>query len=140
MKRTLILIAACAAGLITTVRTFAAEPLSDSALAQIQALQSEKASRTPAQRKMDSQLVYAVKQSRNEVIAAGVAQLHIGAKVEADGSIIVDIRAGVAQALLGEIANRGGKVIDSVPQFRDVRARVPLHQIEALAARADIDF
>src|ERR1043166_6257562 len=140
MKRTLILIAACAAGLITTVRTFAAEPLSDSALAQIQALQSEKASRTPAQRKMDSQLVYAVKQSRNEVIAAGVAQLHIGAKVEADGSIIVDIRAGVAQALLDEIANRGGKVIDSVPQFREVRARVPLHQIEALAARADIDF
>jgi hypothetical protein len=43
----------------------AAEGLSESALVQIRALQQEKASRTPAQQKLDSQLVYALRVSRN---------------------------------------------------------------------------
>src|SRR5262245_7937096 len=35
---------------------------------QIQALQAEKEARTPAQRKIDSQLLYAIKMSRGEAI------------------------------------------------------------------------
>ena len=38
---------------------------------QIQALEDEKGSRTPAQKKIDSQLLYAMKMERAEPIAAG---------------------------------------------------------------------
>src|SRR3954471_14630178 len=101
MKRTLTLLAIFAVMMAgSTAVVLAAEPISDSALAQIQSLQAEKAARTPAQQKMDSQLLYAVKQSRGEVIAANVPQLQIGAKADADGSIIVDIRGEVTQGLL----------------------------------------
>src|ERR1044071_7563701 len=49
--------------------------ISDSAARQIQALIEEKESRTPAQQKMDSQLVYTVKQNRGQAIANGVQTL-----------------------------------------------------------------
>ena len=53
--------------------------ISASALLELQALQREKASFTAAQQKLDSQLVFALKQSRNEPIAGGaVPQLQTG--------------------------------------------------------------
>src|SRR5882672_3003046 len=54
-----------------------ATDISPEAMAQIDALLQEKASRTPAQQKLDSQLVYAVKMARGEAIAAGVSQLQV---------------------------------------------------------------
>ena len=73
--------------------------ISESALQQIAALQAEKASRTPAQLKMDSQLVYALKQSRGEIIAPGVTNLVINVKVEAKGMVLVDMDAAVTGAI-----------------------------------------
>ena len=55
----------------------AVSAISAEALEQINALVEEKKSRTPAQRKMASQLVYAVKMARGELIAAGVARLDV---------------------------------------------------------------
>ena len=43
--------------------------LSAAVKAQIASLQQEKAARTPAQKKLDSHLVYAVKTNRKEVVA-----------------------------------------------------------------------
>src|SRR6266536_925802 len=50
-------------------------PISLSARQQIQALAAEKQSRTPAQRKVDSNLLYEAKQRRGLAIAAGVPTL-----------------------------------------------------------------
>ena len=66
-------------------------PIADSALRQIEALQLEKESRTPAQQKMDSQLIYAAKQSRHEAIASGVPLLQVAVEFAPDGRILVDI-------------------------------------------------
>jgi hypothetical protein len=41
---------------------------------------------------MDSQLVYALKASRNQPVAVGVASLEIGAKVDGQNNTVVDIR------------------------------------------------
>ena len=49
--------------------------ISDSAALQIQALLNEKEARTPAQKKMDSQLVYATKMNRGVAIANGIERL-----------------------------------------------------------------
>src|SRR5437868_8483520 len=117
MKRTLTLLAAHAVAMIgSTFAVLAAETISDSALAQIQSLQAEKAARTPAQQKMDSQLVYAVKQNRNEIIAAGVSHLRVNAKAGADGRILVDITATVTPGLLNFIQNSRGQIVNSLVQ------------------------
>src|SRR5258708_7582110 len=92
------------AALAATVATMRGEGLNETALQQIQALQAEKASFTPAQQKMDSQLVFALKLSRNQPIAGGaVPNLRIGAKADTDGSIKVDITANVTSNLLQQI-------------------------------------
>ncbi len=62
-----------------------------SAAQQIRALITEKESRTPAQRKIDSQLLYAMKISRGDQIAAAVPTLQSGITPSADNKVIVDI-------------------------------------------------
>src|SRR5262245_2838229 len=72
----------------------ATSDISAEARSQIAALIEEKERRTPAQQKMDSQLVYAVKMARGEAIAAGVTDLQIGVAKGATGdTLIVDVRA-----------------------------------------------
>src|SRR5262245_36790756 len=56
--------------------SFAVEGISDNALAQIRAFQAEKLARTPAQQKLDSQIVYALRQSRNELAAFGITSVN----------------------------------------------------------------
>src|SRR5258707_5226827 len=118
-----------------TLAVVRGEVLSESALQQIQALQAEKACFTPVQQKMDSQLVFALKQSRNQPIAnGGVPQLKISAKADANGYIQVDITANVTAALLSQIQSSTGTIINSFPQFNAIRASIPLSQAENIAA------
>ncbi len=116
----------------------APEPLGDSARAQIQALQAEKASRTPAQQKMDSQLVQAAKLSRGESFAAGVPSLRPAVTVLPDGRVLVDVDADVTADVLQQIAAVGGAVVNQFPQFGAIRALLPVGQIEAIAALPDV--
>ncbi|MGD0651032.1 MAG: Ig-like domain-containing protein [Verrucomicrobiia bacterium] len=126
--------------LISLIAVADAQEISDSARTQIQALLREKATRIPAQLKMDSQLVYAAKQHRKETIAAGVTMLQTGVKFEPDGRILVDIDANVTTNLLAQIEQVGAKIINSFPQFHAIRAVLPVDQIEGLAGSADVRF
>src|SRR5437868_13753604 len=66
--------------------------LSTNAQQQILALQAEKESFTPAEQKMDSQLVFAFKRSMNLPIANGaVPQLRIGVEPDTNGMVKVDL-------------------------------------------------
>jgi uncharacterized repeat protein (TIGR01451 family) len=107
---------------------------------QIEALQAEKAGRTPAQQKMDSRLVFAVKKSRGEKIANGVTALEEKVRVAPDGRELVDLDCTVNAGLLAELARIGAEVVASVPRFHSIRARVPRAQLEALAGRGEVRF
>src|SRR4029079_13025572 len=91
-----------------------AQGMSQQARQQIQSLLEEKESRTPAQRKIDSNLLYAIKQSRGQAVAAVVPRLRTGVDVDAGASSApeVDITARVIDALLAMLANFGAQVID----------------------------
>ncbi|MDQ2856310.1 MAG: hypothetical protein M3R68_08275 [Acidobacteriota bacterium] len=54
-----------------------AHQLSVQAAQQIQSLEDEKESRTPAQQKNDSQLIYAGKMHRGEDVASGIRTLDV---------------------------------------------------------------
>lgn len=139
MKRTLIahLVLTFAVLMLEPANLGAADELSEAARAQIQALQAEKAARTGALLKMDSRLIYGLNRSRNQAVA-GAPQLRTGVQTMADGRVLVDITATVTPALLDFISSLGGQVVGSFPQFRAIRAQVPLNQIESLAARAEV--
>jgi hypothetical protein len=114
--------------------------ITDSALRQIQALMREKESRTPAQRKLDSQLLYTLKMRRGQEIAAGLQIQETSVAVDRQAKTVVDITAVIGGTLLEDLANRGAEIISVFPQYRSLRASVPLDQLEAIAAFPQVRF
>jgi len=114
--------------------------ISTNVLQQIQALQEEKALRTPAQRKMDSAFIYALRMLRKDPLLGDVPALRSQVEIGPYGTTLVDIKATVTDGLLAEIERLGGTVISSFAQYDAIRAQMPLDQIETLAERPDIMF
>jgi hypothetical protein len=107
---------------------------------QIQALEDEQESRTPAQRKIDSQLLLAARRERGEAIMAQLQSVHLSIQANDEGKVVVDITADVTDDLLARITAAGGEVIDPVPQFHSVRAALPIIQLEAVAEAPEVLF
>jgi hypothetical protein len=107
---------------------------------QIASLEADKDARTPAQQKMDSQLIYAAKMYQGQPITAAVPTLDVDVPVNADGTVLVDIDGAVSNPELQEISQLGGQVIVSVPELGAIRAIMPLMQIETLAADPSVRF
>ncbi len=117
---------------------------------QIAALLAAKAARTPAQRKISSDLLT---QAASAGAGAPPADRPPPAdrQVPADAApraaagpagarVLVDIRADVTPAVLARIRELGGAVVNSVPRYRAIRARLPLAGLEPLAERADVQW
>ena len=105
---------------------------------QIGLLQDEKRSRSWFQKKLDSQIVYALRQKRLGAVLPGVSTLRARVSIEPSGSWLVDVRAQVSSELLDFIRHNGGTVVNSFPRYNAVRAMLPLDATEALAKRADV--
>ena len=122
------------------VHAFAAPPerMNQSALNEISALLQEKVSWTPAQAKLESQLIHASKRQRGQAYAPGASHLELDVKFQPDGRVLVDINARVTPELLTLIAQGGGQVVNQFPRFHAIRALVTPLQLETLAASADV--
>jgi hypothetical protein len=112
--------------------------ISDSAAQQIQALLDEKESRSPAQKKMDSQLVYALKASRNQGIANGVPTLETRVVVDNENKTIVDITVNDLKRAHMKLAALQVEVISAVGS--GIRARVNMESLETIAAFPEVIF
>ena len=93
---------------------------------QIKARLAAKTQRTPAQRKMSSQLLDARR-------AAVAARRQARGAAPVDEMVTVDIRADVTPAVLARIRALRGTVINSLARYRAIRARLPLEAVEKLA-------
>ena len=69
---------------------------------------SEKERRTPAQQKINSQLLYEIYRLRGEAVRKGVPTGPTGVKIDARGRALVDVRAAVTPAILRRIRGLGG--------------------------------
>jgi hypothetical protein len=98
----------------------------------------EKASRTPAQKKIDSQLLYALKQQRGET--RGVPTERINIELDQKGRALVDITAKVSPQVTSQIRKLGGFVISEDGRYHTIRARLALEKLEALATLKDVSF
>jgi len=120
-----------------------AQELSENALRQIRAIYADKATWTPAQRKLATSLLYASRESRGQAMVQGLQPLRRianRAHVDREGTVVVDIRADVTDGLLNAIAGAGGRVDLALPAFGAVRARLPVRQVEAIAALPEVRF
>ena len=117
-----------------------AQPLSQAASSQIQALLDDKAARTPAQQKIDSQLLYTRSMQSRTGVTRRVPSLRTNVRVDSQGTVLVDIKANVTSSLLQQIVAGGGQVVNSFAQFRAIRARLPLSEVELLASSPDVQF
>jgi hypothetical protein len=113
--------------------------LSPEALQQLQMLRNEKASRTLSQQKMHSNLVLEMKMRRDPAIREAVPALQTKIALDTNDQTLVDITAEVTADVLHEILALGGEVVNSVAQYRAIRARLPIHQLEALAELPEVD-
>lgn len=103
-----------------------------------QTVLDEKESRTPAQKKIDSQLLYALKQKRG--ITKGVPTERITLELDQEGRALVDITAHVTTEVLAQIRKLGGTVISNDARYHTIRAGLALEKLEALAKRKDVMF
>ena len=130
------------------------------AVRQIEELLAAKAQRTPAQRKVSSQLLDAA-ESAQPPERGGIAQRldrervaqqppgpvvevrQQAADLDADAEpeqVTVDIQADVTPAVLARIRALGGILVNTVPKYRTIRARLPLAALEPLAAMEAVQF
>jgi hypothetical protein len=95
--------------------------------------QSEKDLRTPAQQKIDSQLLYEIYRRRGEAEQKGVPLGPTGVKIDRRGRALVDVRAEATAALRNKIRAAGGIVVSTSREYRSTIARIPLLELEKIA-------
>lgn len=114
--------------------------ISSKTLNQIQILLQEKSNRTASQRKIDSRLLQAAREHRNQQMAAGVTLAPADVDADISGVLKVDISATITDAFLAKITALGGKIIYASPRYKTVRASVNLKDIETIAGYTEVKF
>jgi hypothetical protein len=139
--RTLAALFLCEIGIFSLSVSILAKPasaqLTEKAMKQIELIQKEKNSRSPAQKKIDSQLLYEVKK-RGGKMTKGLPTLKTGIKLDKNGKLLVDMKAKVSDGLLQQIKSAGGEVISSSEGGGSIRAKLPIAQIESLAGNQNV--
>ena len=110
------------------------------AIQQIAKLINEKQSRTPVERKISSQLLQAIRESKGQQMVDGVHLRQANVRTNASGMVSVDINATVSDALLAKIQSAGGKIIFASQKFHSVRVQASLVTAQAIAAYPEIKF
>jgi hypothetical protein len=96
-------------------------------------------SQTVARKKIDSQLLSAIKQ-RDEAQPGSTALSPAGIRIDKQGRVLVDIRAEVTPRLSSKIRDVGGEVVESFARYQSIVARVPLDKLEEIAALKEVRF
>jgi subtilisin-like proprotein convertase family protein len=119
--------------------------LPESAIAQMKALTAEKAARTPAQRKISSQLLYA-KDNRFAALKKENAlrkgetpkptELRSLMQFDEQGRVLCDVKGDVDGGLARQIEIAGGTVVVTSAAHRSARAWLPLQSLESLAEQS----
>ena len=115
----------------------AGDELGAKAKEQIAALQDIKRSLSPAERKLDSRLVVALRERQRSAMTAAVPQLSTGVDVAKGGTTEVDVRATTLSGdLLDRLEAAGAEITYASKRLESVRARVPLAALERVARGA----
>ncbi len=107
---------------------------------QIKMLIKEKNARTAVQKKIDSQLLQAIREKQGKKMTDSVDLQPANVNADAKGNLKVDIDANVTDTLLAKIKALGGIIIYPSKQYRTIRAEVNLSMVEKIAAFNEVKF
>ena len=139
-RRTTMTSAACALVLVCLVTLGTGGVAAGSAARQPRPVPSEKEARTPAQGKINSQILYEIYRRRGDASRKGVPPGPTGVDIDARGRALVDVRAEVTPALQKIIRSLGGVIISSSPEYHSIIARIPILRLERLAGDSAVRF
>jgi hypothetical protein len=105
---------------------------------QIGEIAAAKRARTGAQKKIDSQLLYALKQKRGETYGVPTAPVEV--KLDECGRALVDISAIVTPRLVAAVSKLGAEVVTSSEKYHVIRARLALEKLEAVAGLKEVRY
>ena len=108
--------------------------------AQVQQLKAEKQAMTPVQLKINSNIVRHLHIKVLKDKADNLPQLQTGIDLNNNDEVLVDIKANVTDSLLALIQANGGTIINQFPQYRAIRALIPITAVESIAADTDVQF
>lgn len=114
------------------------QKISPEAARQIGELARDKRARTAAQKKIDSQLLYALKQKRGE--KRGVPSEPVDVKLDSEGRVLVDISAKVSARLISKLEKAGAEIVSQSARYHTVRARLALEKLEAVAEIEEVRY
>jgi len=114
------------------------QKISQTAAREIAEVAAAKRRRTRAQKKIDTQLLYALKQRRGET--RGVPSAPIDVNIDERGRVLVDITAIVTPRLISKISNLGADVLSSTEKYHSIRARLALDKLEAVASVDEVRY
>ncbi|RYG35464.1 hypothetical protein EON81_12645 [bacterium] len=97
---------------------------------QIEALRREKASRTPAMRKMSKDLVYAVRMAKGQDVRMGLPRLEIPIITLKNGTVDVEFHGAVTSGLLSQLRSVGADIQSAYPRFSSITAQIPVRSLE----------
>ncbi len=144
---------AAAAAIALAFSSAGAQEISSDALGQMGAIASTKANLTPAQKKMDSKLVFGIYKATNDSRIApftnavvplseatpGVsATAATSAPATASSSVVVEIKGKVTPDLTAAITAAGGTILYQSSRWDSTTASVPVQSVTSLAGRADV--
>lgn len=132
--------AAAAAAPLAQHQGPAANGMSAFAARQVHMLAAEKKSRTAAQQKIDSNVLYTERMLQGQDAAPGVLSLNTGVDLDAKDNIVVDMSAHVTESLLSKLSSAGVKILYSNASLRSIRAIIAPGKIEEIAASPDVIF
>lgn len=94
---------------------------------------SEKASRTAAQRKINSRLLYEIYRRQGLAAAKQVPPGDTGVKTDAEDRALVDVRVDITPAFQKKVAALGGAIVSTSIEYRSIVAWFPVLKLEQLA-------
>jgi hypothetical protein len=98
----------------------------------------QKASRTPAQKKLDSQLLSGIDRRRRGEMPKDLPPDKTGVKVDKKGRALVDVRADVTSDLEKELQALNGSIVSTSSSHRSIIAWLPLLKLEQLAEDSSV--
>ena len=101
---------------------------------------SVKKSLTRGQRKMSSSLIFGAMKARNQSVGTVPNTIFNSPKTDAQGLVLVDLKARSLARVLREVNAVGGRVVYASQHDGTVRAALPLLSVETVADVADVQW
>jgi hypothetical protein len=99
---------------------------------------SEKASRTPAQQKINSQILYEIYRRRGQAKEKNVPPGPTGLRLDEKDRALVDVRVTVTPTIEKMLRDAGSTIVSASREYRTVIAWIPLLEIERIAGDSSV--